>query len=36
LKKIFADKTNYDLVESEASSNVRKILPLNKRLAVNA
>ena len=37
LKKIFSDKSNYDVVESESSSpNVRKILPLNKRLAVNA
>jgi len=37
LKKIFSDKSNYDIVESESSSpNVRKILPLNKRLAVNA
>ena len=37
LKKIFSDKSNYDLVENEASSaNVRKILPINKRLAVIA
>ncbi len=37
LKKIFSDKSNYDIIESETSSeNVRKILPLNKRLAVNA
>ena len=37
LKKIFSEKSNYDLIESESSSqNVRKILPLNKRLAVNA
>ena len=37
LKKIFSDKSNYDVVESESSSrNVRKILPLHKRLAVNA
>ena len=37
LKKIFSDKSNYDIVESESSSpNVRKILPLHKRLAVNA
>ncbi len=37
LKKIFSDKSNYNIVESESSSpNVRKILPLNKRLAVNA
>ena len=37
LKKIFSDKSNYDVVENESSSrNVRKILPLNKRLAVNA
>ena len=37
LKKIFSDKSNYDIVESESSSpNVRKILPLNKRLVVNA
>tara|TARA_B100001029_G_C15008447_1_gene422625 strand:- start:180 stop:1109 length:930 start_codon:yes stop_codon:yes gene_type:complete len=37
LKRIFSDKNNYDIVESESSSlNVRKILPLHKRLAVNA
>ena len=37
LKKIFSDKSNYDVVEADSSSaNVRKILPLNKRLAVNA
>ena len=38
LKKIFSDKNNYDIVENESSlTNVRKILPLNKRLAaVNA
>ena len=37
LKKIFSDKSNYDVVDSESSAtNVRKILPLNKRLAVNA
>ncbi len=37
LKKIFSDKSNYDIVESEPSSiNVRKILPLHKRLVVNA
>mgnify|MGYP001357286547 CR=1 FL=1 len=37
LKKIFSDKSNYNIAESESSSpNVRKILPLNKRLAVNA
>lgn len=37
LKKIFSEKSNYDVVESESSSrNVRKILPLHKRLAVNA
>ncbi len=37
LKKIFSDKSNYSVVEAESSStNVRKILPLNKRLAVNA
>ena len=37
LKKIFSEKGNYDIIESESSSeNVRKILPLNKRLAVNA
>ena len=37
LKKIFADKSNYDVVEHESSStNIRKILPLHKRLAVNA
>ena len=37
LKKIFSDKSNYDIVESKSSSlNVRKILPIHKRLAVNA
>ena len=37
LKKIFSDKNNYDIIESESSSqNVRKILPIHKRLAVNA
>ena len=37
LKKIFSEKSNYDVIESESSSqNIRKILPLNKRLAVNA
>ena len=37
LKKIFSDKSNYDVVENESSSiNVRKIVPLHKRLAVNA
>ena len=37
LKRIFSDKSNYDIVENESSSiNVRKIVPLNKRLAVNA
>ena len=38
LKKIFSDKSNYEVVEHQSStSNVRKILPLNKRLAaVNA
>ena len=37
LRKIFSDKNNYDIVENESSlTNVRKILPLHKRLAVNA
>ena len=37
LRKIFSDKNNYDIVEDETSStNVRKIIPLHKRLAVNA
>ena len=37
LKKIFSDKSNYHIVEAESSStNVRKILPLHKRLVVNA
>ncbi len=37
LKKIFSDKSNFDIVENESSSiNVRKIVPLHKRLAVNA
>ena len=37
LREIFSNKTNYDIIESETSTqNVRKIIPLNKRLAVNA
>ena len=37
LKKIFSDKSNYDIVEHESFySNVRKILPIHKRLAINA
>tara|TARA_A100000164_G_C21845781_1_gene742401 strand:+ start:225 stop:1154 length:930 start_codon:yes stop_codon:yes gene_type:complete len=37
LRKIFSDKSNYEIVESESNNeNVRKIVPLNKRLAVNA
>jgi UDP-3-O-[3-hydroxymyristoyl] N-acetylglucosamine deacetylase len=37
LNKIFSDKSNYDIVESQSIvSNVRKIVPLNKRFAVNA
>ncbi len=37
LRKIFSDKSNYDVIENESSSiNVRKIVPLHKRLAVNA
>ncbi len=37
LRKILSDKSNYDIVENESSSiNVRKIIPLHKRLAVNA
>ena len=37
LRKIFSDKKNYEIVDNESSNeNVRKILPLNKRLAVNA
>ena len=37
LKKIFSDKSNYEVVESHSLfSNVRKIIPLNKRFAVNA
>ena len=37
LRKIFSDKGNYDIIENESSSiNVRKIVPLHKRLAVNA
>ena len=37
LKKIFSDKNNYEVVESHSLfSNVRKIIPLNKRFAVNA
>ena len=37
LKKIFSDKNNYDVIESQSTlSNIRKIIPLNKRFAVNA
>ena len=37
LKKIFSNKNNYEVVESHSLfSNVRKIIPLNKRFAVNA
>ena len=37
LKKIFSDKNNYEVLESHSLfSNVRKIIPLNKRFAVNA
>ena len=37
LKKIFSNKNNYSIIESESlSENIRKILPINKRLAVNA
>ena len=37
LKKIFSDKSNYDIVEHESFySNVRKVLPIHKRLAINA
>ena len=36
LKKDFSDKNNYEVVESQSFSNVRKIIPLNKRFAVNA
>ena len=37
LKQIFSDKNNFDVVESQSlASNIRKIIPLNKRLAVNA
>ena len=37
LKKIFSSKDNYDVVESQSLvTNVRKIIPLNKRFAVNA
>ncbi len=37
LKKIFSDKNNYDIVEHESlPSKVRKIIPIHKRLAVNA
>ena len=37
LRKIFSDKGNYDIIENESSSIiVRKIVPLHKRLAVNA
>ena len=37
LKKIFSNKNNYDVLESQSLvTNVRKIIPLNKRFAVNA
>ena len=37
LKQIFSDKNNFVVVESQSlASNIRKIIPLNKRLAVNA
>ncbi len=37
LRKIFSNRTNFDVVESQSlSSNIRKIIPLNKRFAVNA
>ncbi len=37
LREIFSDKSNYEIIDIEASSqNVRKILPIHKRLAVNA
>ena len=37
LKKIFSDKNNYEVVESHSLfSNVRKIIPLNKRFAENS
>ncbi len=37
LKKIFSNKNNYDVVESVSlTTNIRKIIPLNKRFAVNA
>ena len=37
LKKIFSSKNNYEVVESQSlATNVRKIIPLNKRFAVNA
>ena len=37
LKKIFSNKNNYEVVESHSLfSNVRKIIPLNKRFAINA
>ena len=37
LREIFSDKSNYEIIDIETSSpNVRKILPINKRLAVNA
>ena len=37
LRKIFSSKTNFDVVQSQSSpSNIRKIIPLNKRFAVNA
>ncbi len=37
LRKIFSDNKNYEIIDDESNSeNVRKIFPLNKRLAVNA
>ena len=37
LKEIFSNKNNYEIVENQSTStNIRKIVPFNKRLAVNA
>ena len=37
LKEIFSNKSNYEIVENQSTStNIRKIVPFNKRLAVNA
>ena len=37
LHEIFSDKSNFEIFEKRSSNtNVRKIVPINKRLAINA